>query len=69
MPNNSKNRNEMDCEVYDEFPSTEVSEHDRPILSRNRLYSVIVPSTSATTSLTFGVVSNPAHHDSYISRV
>jgi hypothetical protein len=30
MPNNSKNRNEMDCEVYDEFLSTEVSEPDGP---------------------------------------
>jgi hypothetical protein len=30
MANRSKNRNEMDCEVYDEFLSTEVSEHDEP---------------------------------------
>jgi hypothetical protein len=30
MPNNSKNRNEIDSEVYDEFLSTEVSEHDGP---------------------------------------
>jgi hypothetical protein len=28
MPNRNKNRNQMDCEVYDEFLSTEMSERD-----------------------------------------